>query len=57
MEGSHMEDKLSIILFSGTTDRIIAASVIAQAAAALGTDVKVFATFWGSLTSQREKRR
>ncbi|MEM0130040.1 MAG: DsrE/DsrF/DrsH-like family protein [Thermoplasmatales archaeon] len=52
-----MEEKVSIILFSGTTDRIIAASVIAQAAAVLGQDVKIFATFWGLLNFVKGEKK
>jgi peroxiredoxin family protein len=45
-----MSNKLSIILFSGTTDKIISAGVLSQAAAAMGSEVKIFVTFWGLLS-------
>lgn len=36
--------KLSIIMFSGTADKFIPLGVLAQAAAALGTEVNIFVT-------------
>lgn len=39
-------DKLSIVMFSGTADKFIPLGVLAQAAAALGTEVHVFVTGW-----------
>ncbi len=41
--------KLSIIVFSGTEDRLIPLGVIAQGAAAMGFDVRVFVTGWALL--------
>ncbi|MGC8566674.1 MAG: DsrE/DsrF/DrsH-like family protein [Caldisphaera sp.] len=38
--------KFSIILFSGTDDKLIPVGVLAQGAAALGMDVQVFVTGW-----------
>ncbi|AFZ71193.1 hypothetical protein Calag_1491 [Caldisphaera lagunensis DSM 15908] len=38
--------KLSIIVFSGTDDKLIPVGVIAQGAAALGMDVQIFVTGW-----------
>jgi len=37
-------DKLSIIMFSGTADKFIPLGVLAQAAAAMGTEVNIFVT-------------
>ena len=39
--------KKTIILFSGDFDRVMAALIIANGAAAMGDDVTIFATFWG----------
>lgn len=39
--------KLSIICFSGTTDKLTSVGVLAQAGAAMGMEVKIFVTFWG----------
>ena len=40
-------DKKNIILFSGDLDKAIATFIIANAAAAMGRQVSIFATFWG----------
>ena len=37
-------DKLSIVMFSGTADKFIPLGVLAQAAAAMGTEVNIFVT-------------
>jgi len=39
--------KKTIILFSGDMDKVLAAFVIANGAAAMGDDVTMFFTFWG----------
>ena len=39
--------KKTIILFSGDFDRVMAAFIIANGAAAMGDDVTMFFTFWG----------
>ena len=39
--------KKTIILFSGDFDRVMAAFLIANGAAAMGDDVTMFFTFWG----------
>lgn len=41
------QDKVTIVVFSGDLDRVIAAHVIATGAAALGQQVSLFFTFWG----------
>ncbi|HEX6881016.1 MAG TPA: DsrE/DsrF/DrsH-like family protein, partial [Terriglobales bacterium] len=41
------EDRVSIIVFSGDLDRVLAAFVIATGAAAMGQQVSMFFTFWG----------
>ncbi|MFH1136940.1 MAG: DsrE/DsrF/DrsH-like family protein [Pseudomonadota bacterium] len=42
------EDKLSLIVFSGDLDRALASFIIATGAAAMGTEVVMFFTFWGT---------
>src|SRR5690349_17830802 len=42
------EEKLSLIVFSGSLDRLIAAFVLATGAAAMGMKVSMFFTFWGT---------
>jgi len=40
--------KLGIILFSGTTDKLLSAGILAQSAAVMDNEVKVFVTFWAA---------
>jgi len=42
-----MSEKLAMILESGTTDKLMAASILAAGAAAMGKEVTVFLTFGG----------
>ncbi|MFP3290770.1 MAG: DsrE/DsrF/DrsH-like family protein [Nitrososphaeria archaeon] len=42
-----MSDRLAIVVFSGTVDRLLAAAIIASGGVALGMDVELFLTFWG----------
>jgi len=42
------EDKISMIVFSGDLDKALAAFVIATGAVAMGLDVVMFFTFWGT---------
>jgi peroxiredoxin family protein len=42
------EDKLSIIVFSGNLDSVLAAFVIATGAVAMGMEAVMFFTFWGT---------
>jgi len=48
MKESAPEDKLSMIVFSGELDKVLAAFVIATGAVAMGMDVVMFFTFWGT---------
>ncbi len=41
------QDRLSIVLFSGTVDKLMAASILATGAAAMDMDVEIFLTTWG----------
>ncbi|MHB8361133.1 MAG: DsrE/DsrF/DrsH-like family protein [Thermoplasmataceae archaeon] len=41
-----MTEKLSLILFSGSLDKLMAGTIIASGAVANGMDVDVFTTFW-----------
>jgi len=47
VEGQVPEDRVALVVFSGTLDRVLAAFVIATGAAALGQEVSMFFTFWG----------
>ncbi len=42
--------KFSIIIFSGTADKLIPLGILSQAAAAMGYDVNVFVTGWALLS-------
>lgn len=42
------EDRVSIVVFSGALDKLIAAFIIATGAAASGMKVELFFTFWGT---------
>ncbi len=42
-----MDDPLSIVIFSGSDDRLTAASVFAAGAAALGRPVRILLQYWG----------
>jgi len=42
-----MEDRMSIIVFSGTVDKLMAASILATGGAAMGLEVELFLTTWG----------
>lgn len=48
------ENKLSLIVFSGDLDKVLASFVIATGAVAMGMDVVMFFTFWGT-TVLRDK--
>jgi peroxiredoxin family protein len=56
-EGPEQTSKLSIVMFSGTADRFIPLGVLAQAAAALGSEVYVFVTGFAlrGFTKQRQE--
>jgi len=42
-----MTDKKTIIVFSGDMDKVMASLIIANGAAAMGSEVTMFFTFWG----------
>ena len=42
-----MDETISIVLFSGTDDKLAAAAVLAAGGAALGRPVKIFLQYWG----------
>ena len=42
------ENKLAMIVFSGDMDKVLASFVIATGAVAMGMDVVMFFTFWGT---------
>lgn len=48
LEKKTPDDKISMIVFSGDMDKVLAAFVIATGAVAMGMDVVMFFTFWGT---------
>lgn len=48
LDGLKAEERLSLIVFSGNLDRLIAAFVLATGAAAMGMQVSMFFTFWAT---------
>lgn len=50
-----IEDKLSMVVFSGDLDKNIAAFIIATGAAAMGMEVSIFFTFWGIGAVKKQK--
>ena len=54
MRGTGQQEKLSLIVFSGSLDRLIAAFVLATGAAAMGMQVSMFFTFWGTAALRRD---
>jgi peroxiredoxin family protein len=47
-------EKFSIVLFSGTVDKIMAAVTMAVGAAAVGKQVTIFLTFWGLMAFRKD---
>jgi peroxiredoxin family protein len=48
---------MSIIVFSGTVDKLMAVSTLATGAAAMGQDVDIFLTFWGLNAFRKDQVR
>jgi peroxiredoxin family protein len=42
-----MDETISLVIFSGTDDKLVAAATLAAGAAALGKPVKIFLQYWG----------
>lgn len=51
------EDKLSIVVFSGDLDKVLAAFVIATGAVAMGMEAVMFFTFWGTPVLRDSKKK
>ena len=51
------ENKISMIVFSGDLDKVLASFVIATGAAAMGMDVVMFFTFWGTPTLRDKNKK
>jgi peroxiredoxin family protein len=48
LQARQPKDQISIIVFSGDLDKLLAAMIIASGARAMDTEVKMFFTFWGT---------
>ncbi len=48
VKNTGQQDRLSLFVFSGSLDRMIAAFTLATGAAAMGTQVSMFFTFWAT---------
>lgn len=55
LEERQPDDRVSMVVFSGDLDKVLASFIIATGAAAMGQQVSMFFTFWG-LNSLRKKR-
>ena len=51
------ENKLSMVVFSGDLDKVLAAFVIATGSVAMGMDVVMFFTFWGTPVLRDKKKK
>ncbi len=51
------ENKIALIVFSGDLDKALASLVIATGAAAMGMDVVMFFTFWGTPLLRDKKKK
>lgn len=50
------ENKLAMVIFSGDMDKVLASFVIASGAVAMGMDVVMFFTFWGTPVLRDKKK-
>lgn len=41
------EERMSMVVFSGTVDRLLSVAIMASGAVAMGMEVQIFLTFWG----------
>lgn len=55
VEEAMPKDRVTIVVFSGELDRVLAAFIIATGALAMGHEVSMFFTFWG-LNALRQER-
>lgn len=51
------ENKLSMVVFSGDLDKVLASFVMATGAVAMGMDVVMFFTFWGTPVLRDKKKK
>ncbi len=46
--------RMSIVLFTGTVDKLTAASILTTGAAAMGMEVEIFLTTWGLMAFRKD---
>ncbi|PKL15678.1 MAG: NADH dehydrogenase FAD-containing subunit [Spirochaetae bacterium HGW-Spirochaetae-5] len=51
------KNKLSMVVFSGDLDKLLAAFIIATGAAAMGLEVVMFFTFWATASLRDKKKK
>ncbi len=51
------KDQISIVVFSGELDKLLAALIIATGATAMDTEVKLFFTFWATAALRDKKKK
>ena len=51
------ENKISMIVFSGDLDKVLASFVIATGSVAMGMEVVMFFTFWGTPVLRKKGRK
>lgn len=51
------KDQMSIVVFSGDLDKLLAALIIATGATAMDTEVKLFFTFWATAALRDESKK
>ena len=52
----HIDKSKTIVVFSSDFDRVVASFIVANGAAAMGSEVTMFFTFWGINVLRRPKR-
>jgi peroxiredoxin family protein len=52
-----VDNKLSMVVFSGDLDKVLAAFIIATGAVAMGMEVVMFFTFWGTTVLRDKKKK
>lgn len=48
-------ERMSLVVFSGTVDKLLAASILATGAAAMGMEVELFLTTWGMMAFRKDE--
>jgi peroxiredoxin family protein len=47
------EERLSMVVFSGTIDKLMPVGIMASGGVAMGQDVEIFLTFWGLMAFKK----